>query len=402
MNRKPSSFMLIMGYAGLLALGVYNGQLGVAWPSIRDTFGLSLDAVGILLIAGTVGFSLASVLSGGLMVRWGVGAFLLGASLLGLAGTMGVALSPQWWGTVIAYLLVGLGSGCFEVGMNTFIAVHYGAREMNWLHAFYGIGATVGPLIVTGLLGLGIVWRWGYAAVALMYLLLAVYFALTLRRWQMVVTRSEGAGEGRSANGWSTLRLPVVWFGVALFFTYTGVEAATGQWSFTLLTEGRAIPETTAGLWVSLLWGSFTIARLVLGALGDRVALIHVLRASLMGGILGAALLWWNPINAFSLVGLIMLGVSFASIYPGMMALTPEFAGQRHAANAIGFQTSAAGLGAAGLPALAGVLADGVGLEIIAPFILAGIVLTLVLHEVIVARGARDQAVAAPASHLSN
>jgi len=269
---------------------------------------------------------------------------------------------------------------------------------MNWLHGFYGIGSTVGPLIVTGLLGLGIVWRWGYGVIALMYLLLAAYFVLTLRRWQGIVTHSEGTGEGRSTSGWGILRLPVVWFGVVLFFTYTGVEATAGQWSFTLLTEGRAIPETTAGVWVSLLWGSFTIARLVLGALANRMAPIHVVRVSLLGAILGAALLWWNPTDAFSLLGLIVLGVSFASIYPGMMTLTPEFVGQKHAASAIGFQTGAAGLGAAGLPVLAGVLADGVGLEIIAPFMLASLVLTLVLQEVTVAHGTRDQAAAVHAS----
>lgn len=398
MNRKPSVFMLVVGYTSFLILGAFDGQLGVAWPSMRNTFGLSLDAVGMLLIAGTVGFSLASILSGGLIARWGAGVFLLGASLLGLTGTMGMALSPKWWGAVIAYLLVGLGSGCIEVGMNTLMAVHCGAREMNWLHGFYGIGSTVGPLIVTGLLGLGIVWRWGYGVIALMYLLLAAYFVLTLRRWQGIVTHSEGTGEGRSISGWGILRLPVVWFGVVLFFTYTGVEATAGQWSFTLLTEGRAIPETTAGVWVSLLWGSFTIARLVLGALANRMAPIHVVRVSLLGAILGAALLWWNPTDAFSLLGLIVLGVSFASIYPGMMTLTPEFVGQKHAASAIGFQTGAAGLGAAGLPVLAGVLADGVGLEIIAPFMLASLVLTLVLQEVTVAHGTRDQAAAVHAS----
>lgn len=393
MDRKPPGHMLILAYAGLLTLGVYNAQLGVAWPSLRAAFGQPLDAMGVLLTAGTVGFSLASIVSGGIITRFGAGVFLLGASALGLVGAAGLALSPQWWVAVIACLLVGLGSGGFEVGANTFVAIHYGAKEMNWLHAFYGVGSTVGPLLVTALFGLGLVWRWGYAAVALMYGLITVYFALTARRWQTAVVAMKSA-DGSGVSGRKTLRLPVVWFSVALFFMYTGVEVATGQWSFTLLTESRAIAETTAGVWVSIYWGSFTVARLVLGALAERIPPIHVLRASLVGGLLGAVLLWWNAADVFSFLGLAVLGVSFASIYPGMMTLTPTFTGQEHAPNAIGFQTGAAGLGAAGLPALAGVLADGVGLEIIAPFILAGVVLTLVLHEITVARGARDLALA--------
>ena len=397
MRQRSNGFMLIMSYASLISLGAYNAQLGVAWPSIRQTFGLPLNAMGVLLTASTVGFFLSSIMSGGIITRSGAGALLVAAGAVGAAGTLGVALSPSWWVAIVAYFGGGLSSGAFEVAMNTYVATQHGAREMNWLHAFYGIGATAAPLLVTSLLEAGISWRWGYAAVTLIDAVLLLYFVLTFRQWQAAVQpAADEHGEAGGVSPAATLRLAAVWFSIALFFVYTGMEVSTGQWAYSLLTEARGVGTAAAGVWVSVYWGSFTMGRILLGFIADRIAPTTLLRASMLGGILGAALLWWNAVTWFSFAGLAVLGVSFASIYPGMLTVTPARIGPQHAANAIGFQTGVAGLGAAALPALAGVLADGLGLEIIGPFTLAAAALTFVLHELTVPRGARAEPVGLP------
>lgn len=382
MKPRSNTLMLVMAYLSLGTLGAYNAQLGVVWPSIRETFGLPLDALGIILVAGTAGFFLASVLGGTIITRFGAGVLLVGASALGIAGTLGFALAPAWWTAILAHLLAGLAGGSYELGTNTFVVTRHGAKEMNWLHAFYGVGATLSPLLITALLDRALSWRWGYATIMVLFAGLLVYFLLTFKQWQAGVQPAEDEnGERDAASSASTLRLAFVWMMIVLFFVYTGVEVSVGQWSFTLLTESRAIAPTTAGVWVSLYWGSFTAGRFLLGFIADRIAPNTLLRASILGAILGAALLWWNPTSIFSLLALGVMGVSFASIYPGLMTVTPQRISRRHVANALGFEAAAAGLGAAGLPALAGVLADGVGLEVIAPFLLGAAVLMLALYE---------------------
>lgn len=374
--------MLVMAYLSLGTLGAYNAQLGVVWPSIRETFGLPLDALGIILAAGTAGFFLASVLGGMVITRFGAGVLFVGCSLLGVVGTLGFALSPAWWTAILAHFVAGLAGGSYELGTNTFVVTRHGAREMNWLHAFYGVGATLSPLLITALLDRSLSWRWGYATIMLLFAGLLVYYLITFRKWQAGVHPAEDEnGDLDAASSGSTLRLAFVWMMIVLFFVYTGVEVSVGQWSFTLLTEARGIAPTTAGVWVSIYWGSFTVGRFLLGSFADRISPNVLLRGSIAGAILGAALLWWNPASISGLLALGVMGVSFASIYPGLMTVTPQHVSRRHVANALGFEAAAAGLGSAGLPALAGVLADGVGLEVVAPFLLGAVVLMLALYE---------------------
>lgn len=393
MNKRSQVGLLGISYVGMLSLGLYGAQLGVAWPSIRDTFSLPLDAMGILLTGATVGFFLSSIVGGAIISRFGAGVHLLLSSLFGVVGLLGFSLSPVWWGVIAASLIAGLCTGGFEVGFNTYIATRHGAREMNWLHAAYGVGSTVSPLLVTALLGAGLVWRWAYATVAALYLLLAVAIAATRRQWQVKPEKAVNAPEEEpDVSSWRTLRLPAVWIGVLLFFLYTGTEVATGQWAYSLLTESRGVPEAAAGLWVSIYWGSFTVGRILLGFAGDRFAPVGLLRASLAGSVLGAVMLWWNPVVWVGLSGLAVLGLSFASIYPAMLLVTPQRIGVKHAANAIGFQSAAASLGAAALPALAGILAQDMSLEIVGPFVFGGVILISILHEISVPRGVKRAA----------
>lgn len=385
--------MLASGFLSMIMLGVLNAQLGVAWPSIRRTFGVPVDALGMALAAGTVGFFIASVISGWLVKRLGGGGFLvLGSAIYGL-GPLAYVVSPVWAGAVGAALLMGLGGGLIEVALNTYVATRHTAREMNWLHASYGIGATLGPMIASAAISSPLGWRGGYGVVAIFALLMVAYYALTTRRWRdAFVLNGESTEEqaGAPAPRRPTLSLATVWVGIVLFFLYTGTEVAVGQWTFSLFTEARAIPTGVASFWVSVYWATFTAGRILLGFVVERTSAVMVLRVSMIGAIVGAGLLWWNPANAAAFGGLALLGFSFASIYPGMTSLTPARVGEAHAPATIGYQTGSAGLGAAALPGLAGVLADNVGFETFGPFILGASVLLLVLYEASLPRGRRS------------
>ena len=367
MKRKTRLLLIGIAYAGFVFIGLTGALLGVAWPSIRGTFGLSLDAVGTLLMVSTVGSLLASFSSGPVVSRTGPGTFLMVSSLMAGVGLLGYSFAPAWWLMVLCGLLVGMGVGAIDAGLNTYFAQHHSASLMNWLHACYGLGAAIGPAVMTAVFKAGLSWRWGYGATGILLGLLGVGFGLTLKRWQgSTQTTAEAESDlpvGKVGVA-DTLRMPVVWLSVALFFMYAGVEGAAGQWPYSLFTEVRSVAVSTAGLWVSIYWGSLTVGRMLFGVVVGRLGVVPLLRLSILGVVCGAGLVWWNVTELLGFLGLALMGLALAPIFPLLVSGTPKRVGAAHAANSIGFQVGAAGLGLGALPALAGVLAGSFGLEL--------------------------------------
>jgi fucose permease len=182
--------------------------------------------------------------------------------------------------------------------------------------------------------------------------------------------------------------MSVVWLSLAVFFFVSGMEATAGNWAFTLFTEGRGETIVAAGQWVSAYWASFTAGRVLFGLLGERLAPVSVLRGTMLLAMLGAGLLWWHPTDGVSYLGLVLFGLALAPMFPLLILETPRRVGKKYADQVIGFQIGVAGLGLAALPALAGVLADRISLEIVPPFVVIGIVILIIFHETVLRRGA--------------
>jgi fucose permease len=382
-SNKTSEFQVIgLSYLSYIALGLPGGILGVAWPSIRETFGISLDAVGILLAASTIGYLLSSFFSGRVIARLGTGLTLALSSLVAAIGLLSYGLAPSWWFMVLIGLGGGLGTGTIDAGLNLYFARVYGPRLMNWLHAAFGLGAAIGPLLITALLNSQLSWRIGYVIVGTLQLIMAASFALTIRRWQ-----NFGASTDTSENPHvddvplaDTIRQPLVWLSILLFVFAAGIELAIGQWVYTFFTQARGVDLNTAGQWVSIYWASFTAGRVVFGIIANRLPISRAITACMLITVVGSLLMWANLGDAASLIGLAAAGFVIGPIFPLLISTTPDRVG-KHANNAVGIQVSAASLGIAALPALAGVLAERIGIDSIAPFIVVVAVITLVLYH---------------------
>jgi fucose permease len=376
--------LLALAYIAFISLGLPDGLLGVAWPSMRADFGLPLDSLGLLFLSTMAGYLTSSFFNGRVLARLGVGGLLAVSCLMTGASLLGYTLAPGWWFIVCLGVVAGLGAGAIDAGINTYIASEHSEGLMQWLHASFGIGITLGPLIMTAGLNLFDTWRAGYRVVGVAQVLLAACFALTASRWRRP-QNGEAEEQDRRILDYqtslrATLRRPAVWLSALLFFIYTGVELTLGHWAYTLLTESRGIPPGLAGLWAGSYWGTFTAGRILAGLWTRKLSLDNLLRLSLLGALLGALLLWWNPAPAVSLLGVVVVGFSIAPIFPGLVSGTQARVGLRHAANTIGMQISAAGLGGAMLPGLAGVLARQVSLEAIPVFMAACILVMLGLY----------------------
>jgi fucose permease len=385
MSREARPLLVAIAFVAFVSLGFPDAILGVAWPSIRQTFSLSLSRLGDVLATSMVGYLLSSALSGTIVRRVGVGWLLLGSSLLVTLSLALYASAPGWWVMVASGLLAGLGAGAIDAGINAYAADQFPPRLVTWLHACYGVGATLGPLVMTAVLSVGLAWRWGYAVVGAVLALMAILFLVTRSLWTVGPTNHAGVEEPALiiATAGQTLRQPLAWAHIALFFIYTGLEVTAGQWLYSLLTESRGFSPALAGTSVGLYWGGLTAGRVVFGLAAARFRSRSILRLATASAPVIALAIGWAPGQGVTVAAATLLGFVLAPIYPLLISATPDRLGRGYAAHAIGFQVSAAYLGAAALAGAAGIFAKAYGLEVIGPFLLCASLCLLGLHEIV-------------------
>ena len=361
--------LILLAYVAFIALGMPDGLFGVAWPSMRANFSIPLDSLGLLLTAAVTGYLISSFLSGVLIARLGVGNVLAVSCTLTGAALVGYSLVPAWWMVVLLGVMAGLGAGAVDAGLNTYAAAHFHEGLMQWLHASYGLGMTLGPIIMTLALTSLHSWRAGYRAVSAFQIALAICFVLTLPLWNQKNNPAR-SNEPKRLTDYKTplgetLHQPRVWLSTLLFFMYVGAEVSLGTWTYSLLIESRGIDPAAAGLWVGSYWATYTIGRVIAGLFAKRVGVNRLVQGSLVGALLGAALLVWEPFDLANLLAVALMGFSIAPIFPALISGTSQRVGAPFAANTIGMQMTASSLGAAAVPSLLGVLARQLSLEVI-------------------------------------
>lgn len=376
MPRRQSS---LLAFAGFIMLGIPLGAIGVAWPSMADSFDQDLARLGVIAVASTVGFVIATTASGHVSARTGTGPMVAIAATLASASLFGHAIAPTWWLLLLAAALFGLGGGFIDAGVNAHGAVRFNVRTMNLLHASFGIGATIGPLLMAALLGLDASWRVGFVILGVLQAGVAVGFWRTRTRW---------AGDGNEplseAPSKSRVPVTVLVLSLVVFFLYTGVEVAAGQWTFSLFSEERGMSEGAAGVWIAVYWGAFTASRLLIGVVGDgRLGREQLVRWSLGLAGLAALIVWLDQGPVLGPIGLAVMGFAFGPVFPALVLLTPDRVGNQLSARMVGYQISAANLGAAGVVGGIGLAVGLTSLKAVGPLLFAGAALIVLFNELL-------------------
>lgn len=394
MNKNKRKYLLIaLIYVAFISLGLPDGLLGVAWPEMRLSFSLPLDALGIILIGSTTGYLLSSFFNGFFIRKIGVAVLLALSCLATALALIGYTLVPVWWLLPLLAVLAGLGAGAIDAGLNTYVEKHFNEGLMQWLHASFGVGVTIGPIIMSSAIKYFDSWRIGYLIVGSAQILLALTFALTLSLWKDPKDNKKAkmeAGKSKTKRTeqeeiklLDTLKNLPALLSVLLFFIYTGIEMSLGHWTYTLFTESRGISTSLAGFWVSTYWGSFTAGRILAGFLAYKFLSRKIAKNAAFLGLFGSALIALNLNRWLSLIGLAVTGIAIAPIFPALISSTSYRVGKKHTANTIGMQISAAGLGGALLPGLAGVVAQNISLEAIPIFITILFILFITINNLI-------------------
>ena len=358
---------LLLGFIAFIALGLPDGMLGVAWPFMREELEQPLEASGLLVMALTLSVAVSGFFSSWLSRQLGIGRLLALSCLLTGTALVGYALVPNFLVLIVCASVIGLAAGATDATVNGYVAKNFSDRVMQWLHASFGIGITLGPVTMTLVLAANGPWQLGYQIHAIIQLLLAVLFFVTAGLWitrpsehRQVVTHD--ADQHVTPMPGSLSRLPV-WLGMTAFFLYCGLEISVGLWSFSLLTDVRGLSAAQAGTWVSLYWAMFTVGRFAMGFITERVSSHRTVQLGIGLSVLATVLLALGASVWLSLLALALIGLAYGPIFPAMMSTTLQRVGARDFNNAMGLQISSAALGMMVLPGSIGLLASKTSLS---------------------------------------
>ncbi|HVL23638.1 MAG TPA: MFS transporter [Thermomicrobiales bacterium] len=392
-TRAGISFLMLVTFLAFISIGFPDAVLGVAWPSMRETFGRPLSNVGFILVASGTGYFLSGIIAGKAIGALGVGRLLAVSTTFVATGLFGYAITPSFWLVLVAAVLIGLGSGAVDTGLNFYAAEHFSVTVMNWLHAFFGVGAMVGPFVMVGVFAAGGTWRVGYVVVATAILAMAILFFATEKRW-------DGGGHHETAQSAAAvpvrhvLGLRLVWVQILIFFVMCGIEASAGTWTATIMAGKFDATRSEAGIWAGVFWGAMAFGRIVLPLLSRDLNPARLVQFGTIGVFAGALLMTRDQAWVFQ-GGLILFGLAMAPLFPTLMSLTPVRLGTSVSLHTIGFQVSAATVGIATIPTLGGVLAERTSLTAIPWVMTAGAAVVIALETVLRSRADRPEPVGA-------
>lgn len=380
------ALLLCIIYLAFISLGLPDGVFGVAWPSMRVSLGLPLEAMGIYTTVLLCMSALSSISSGKLLARFSTGTVTAASCIMTGLALAGYTLSthPAW--LLLCTIPLGLGQGGVDSALNLHVANHYSARHMNWLHCFWGVGASIGPVVMTMALAYAGGWRVGYGVLAgaQMFLAVVLVWSLVARLWPK---------DSKPGSSTETIRIEGPLFSafdqslaILLFFLYVGFEFTVGIWLYSLLVESRSLPITFAGLCIAVFYASIMTGRFLAGLVVHRFGNQRLITGGLLVALAGALGVWLFSTPAVVMACTAAMGLGSAPVYPGFMHETPRRFKAAVTQRLMGRQIGAACLGGSIISGGMGLLLARYSLDLLPPALALIAVAILVGNRVLYVR----------------
>ncbi len=372
--------LLVIIYLAFISLGLPDSLLGVAWPLLRLDWNLPLDYAGLIATVTISSTIVSSFLSGRIISRFGTGKVTFVSCLMTSGALLGISISPSFVWILLFSIPLGFGAGSVDTALNNYVSLHYKSHHMNWLHSFWGVGATMGPLIMGQFL-LYRTWQTGYRFIGALQLTLAIILFISLPLWKAHATPTSPQHNDdipkETRTFWQKIKLPGVPSMLLAFFFYVAAEAAVGLWGGSYLVQIRAIEPGTAAQWIALYYAGITLGRILAGFISFKLSNTHLVFSGTLISLTGVLLLIFIPITWITPLSFTLIGLGFAPVFPGLIHETPQRFGKEYAQDIIGYEVAFAYLGSATLPPLFGIFAQRFTLVIFPFFILLCIIILL-------------------------
>jgi len=363
--------LLVIIYAAFISLGLPDALLGAGWPVMQPEFCVPVSwmgAVSLLISAGTV---VSSLYSDALTRRFGTGLVTAFSVAMTAVAIVGFATSSSYWLLCIWAIPYGFGAGSVDACLNNYVAIHYSGKHMSWLHCMWGLGAASGPYMMSAAIAFFNNWRLGYWGVGVLQIFLTACLFMSLRIWKKDHDgEQDTSAQGKALSLRQIFAMPGAKALILTFFCYCAMEQTAGQWAASYFFGHIKLSEEFCALLASVYYSGITVGRFINGFLTVRFSDRTLVRLG-TGLIVAGLLVMMIPVGwVFPVIGLVLMGLGSAPIYPCIIHATPSFFGPNNSQAVIGVEMAAAYVGICVMPPVFGFVADLIGIWCFPVFLL--------------------------------
>lgn len=376
-----ATLLLIVIFIDFIGLGIPDSLFGAAWPAINYDFGLPISAANAVTVTMTVCSIISSLMSAKLTERFSTSKIAAVSTALTAVGLFGFSISKNIYMMFFFTLFLGFGAGAIDAALNNYVAVHYKASHMNFLHCFYGIGVTLSPYIMSLALK-NRSWESGYRWASIIQLVISVIAFASLPLWQKNGILSGVSEENSKSSFAELIKLPGVKSTWLVLFGSCSLEYVSGTWASSFLVSSRGMTVDKAALFVTVYYGGMAFGRFLSGILSSRLKPQQIIALGAILIIPAIALVAQPFVPILSAVGLFLIGLGNGPLYPNMVHLTPIRFGKKMSQMVMGSQMAAAYIGILAMPSLTGFLAQKFSTDIF-PFCLVALYLIMLISLIV-------------------
>lgn len=376
--------LLVIIYIAFISLGLPDGLLGSAWPSMYEMLNVPVSFAGIISMIISGGTIISALFSERLIKRWGTGPVTAISVAMTACALFGFSSATRFWHLCLWGIPYGLGAGSVDAALNNFVALHYKSRHMSWLHCFWGVGCSVGPYIMAYFLTGGQSWNKGYFTIFVLQIILTGVLLLSLPLWKQKAAEATGEDATPSTEPLGikkTLAIKGVKEVMLTFLCYCAIEQTTSLWAVSYVVFEKGISAEQAAKWGSIFFLGITLGRFLNGFLTEKFHDSQLVRMGTLILAAGIVILFLPLGNLGVITGLSLIGLGCAPIYPCLIHATPVRFGANASQAVIGMQMACAYVGSTFMPPLFGLLADTISISLFPVFLIILLVIMFVLSE---------------------
>ena len=381
-----TQLLLAIIYLAFISLGLPDGLLGAAWPTMYQEFAVPVSYAGAVSMIISFGTILSSLQSDRLTRKLGTGKVTAISVGMTAAALFGFSFSHSFVAVCLWAIPYGLGAGSVDASLNNYVALHYESRHMSWLHCMWGIGATLGPYVMGYALTGGKGWNAGYRYIGIMQIVLTAVLVCSLPLW---VKRKEEGTDGSEIDSKAlsireVLKIRGAKEVMFCFFCYSALESTAGLWSSSYLTLQKGIPAETAASYAGMFYLGITIGRALSGFITMKLNDVQMIRMGQCIIALGIIVVFLPGAAVVSLVGLVLIGLGCAPVYPCIIHSTPAHFGEDKSQAVIGIQMASAYVGSCLMPPVFGLIANNISVALFPVYLVVILMIMIVMHELLV------------------
>ncbi|MGN0906819.1 MAG: MFS transporter [Bullifex sp.] len=364
--------LLAVIYIAFISLGLPDSMTGSVWPVMHLTFGVQLEAAGLISMVTCCGTIISALLSGKLTRKFSTWQITVVSIVLTSVSLFLISRTTAFWQVMLLAFPLGLGGGSIDAALNNFVALHYRKKQLSFLHGFWGIGTLVGPVVISALLTHGSSWRNAYSSVSLIQFVIFLIVLLSLPLWKIFSDRDDDGeqSEDLKVKYSDVLRIKGVPFAVLSFMLYCAFENSAMLWSASYMVYDKGFDPAIGASLSGMVFLGITSARILNGLFGDYFQDRYIIRFSIVFITLSAISLIFTSSLPLCYASLFMLGMGFGPIFPVMIHETVLYYDRKHSQTVIGLQMAAAYTGSTLFPPLYGLIASNISQSALPFFIL--------------------------------